>query len=689
MKKTFFFLLCVAIGTLSSFGQSRLSDWHSLASKSSVCRIVHDDNFVYASSFSGGLTKIDKKTGQQQSLNRGNRLCHDNTILDMTIHNGELYLTGRMYGISKIANGHYTRLNLDFETEQWIQGIHIIDNKTMLLGGLMEFHKIENGKTTYSYGLNALSPMAYITDIKKTDNGQIYVSSYDWNLSESFFKFDGNELIRINHFYRNIYKMCPQGNTLWLATERDGLVKYENDTFRQYSTASSSIPSDYLTDICEGTDGKIWIASLTHLICFHNEKFTSFTLPEEYGPDYINAVDADGETIYVGTQNNGLFKFDGQTFEKIELIDNSLPYNSFNFQLNPSAGTSAIRADGTLLVTGANGLITYDPTKGVSGHKPYVGLRDVYVSPTTDDVWMLIHDVDRPDETQLIRLRGDEQTTIPQSETQVWQLFGFDNRDRLWGRTINGLANFDGTDWNTYDQNDAGFDIRRVSCMKFDSRGRLWAGSFGNGLIMFDGTEWKNFTRANSDIPSDYVGSIGIDNDDIIWLNGRDEFHPHADCDGTGLTRFDGSTWKTYTTLNSPIPSNNIYSIEVDADNVKWLATCGNTALTSFDNQKWEFYTVDNSGIADNMPFNISIDRNGNRIWIIHYEYGISYATINGSGSALTSPEAFPIDGPTVIFNLQGRKILEIDGAAELPLTLPSGIYIISSPRGSKKLKVA
>lgn len=684
--------MVLAATAMVAICQTRLTDWQTIASKNCVVGILHDEKNLYVSSNGGGLTKIDKQTCKQRSLNRGNQLCHDNYIMDMTLHNGELWLAGNRYGLGKISDDESTRISLDLSSTQYMSGIHFIDDNTMLLGGLNSFYRIDNGRTTYEYSFNVLSPMCNVTDIKKTDDGKIYVSVFDWCISPSFFIYDGQELKAIEHDYRNIVRMCTVGNTVWLATYCDGLVKYENGAFTQYSTANSDIPSDFLIDICKGENGEVWFTNYKHLVCFANNQFSSYTLPEGCSADHFKSVDVDGSDIYAGTGNNGLFKLEGNTFHKIELVDNYFVNNFVNMGQNPSSGTSAVKADGTFLLTGASGLYSYNPETNTSDIIPCSNLRDVCVSPVNDDVWMFFYDPYWKEEPYLQKL-GQEPIRYSQITTPIGQLLGFDSHGNLWATTADGLSKFDGAEWTAFDQSDAGFDISEITCMHFDSRGRLWAGSFGNGLIMFDGSNWHNYKTNNSGLPSDYVGTLAVDKEDVIWLNGRDAWKPFADCGGTGLTRFDGTSWRTYNISNSPIVSNNFYSIEVDADNVKWLATCGDTGLTSFDgNNNWKVYDTDNSGIGYNSVFNITIDPKRDTMFLTHWsEQGASYAKIITSNSGIESPEgedvAF-VNTTVDVYNLQGVRVLSnwLNDGRSLPLH--PGIYILCSPNGIKKIAI-
>lgn len=677
---------------------TRLTDWQSIASKNNIQRIAHDQNYIYVAALAGGVTKINKTTGQQESLNRGNQKCFDNTVLNMVIDNDCLWLTGRAHGLSKFKDNEvikYYFKELEPTNGQFTQGLYIEDDNIILLGGLLTFYKFEGSICTYIYNMNPLSPMAYITDIKKKENGEIYVSGYDWNHSESFYQFKNNKLIKIDHPYGNIVRMIVDGNRLWLATEYNGLVKYENGAFTQFSTSNSNLPTNKIFDICRAEDGTLWLTGLNYIIAMRGNEFSFITLPSEYENEYANCVDADNNNIYIGTKNNGLLLFNGNEFKKVELIDNLLPDNKFIEHTNMSTSTTATTSDGTFLIVGSQGLYGYNPLIEKSVIIPNPAneyyLNDVCVSPLNDDIWLWYHPNSTYNNSYLLKINSDTLRISP-PEIGITKLLDIDNKGNLWVATSQGIGYFDGKDWKCYNESDANFEINGVVCVKFDKKGRLWAGSFGCGLIMYDGYNWHNYTTRNSSIPSNCVGSLGIDNKDIVWLNCRNEQYPYHDIYGYGLTKFDGISWNTYNTSNSPIKSDNIYAIEVDSDNVKWLATCGNVGVTSFDGENWEIYNVDNSGIANNTAFNMRIDPIHDLIYFVDCfgDGGVSCAKITTSKDGIipiTLDSSMFIQGePLELYNIHGNKIFSTSYFKELPTSITQGIYIAVTKEKVKKI---
>lgn len=236
-------------------------------------------------------------------------------------------------------------------------------------------------------------------------------------------------------------------------------------------------------------------------------------------------------------------------------------------------------------------------------------------------------------------------------------LVKFDHKNRLWIATNKGLYMCDGETWTVYNKSNSRLS-ETVQCMAFDSNNHLWCGTFGSGLFCFDGTRWNNYTTSNSSIPSNYVGAIAVDNNNVVWLNCRDNQYPdkYGVEYGFGLTRFDGNTWTTYSRTNSPLPSDCFWDVQVDADNRLWIATAGDVGLVCYDGTEWTVYDSDNSGIALNEVTKITLDHKRDLIWLTHYPgLGLSVARMNCKTSSIHPVR--PSKPSDLYYDLQGRRI--------------------------------
>ncbi|MGD8780328.1 MAG: PEGA domain-containing protein [Ignavibacteria bacterium] len=80
--------------------------------------------------------------------------------------------------------------------------------------------------------------------------------------------------------------------------------------------------------------------------------------------------------------------------------------------------------------------------------------------------------------------------------------------------------------------------------------------------VMIDSTVWSFYTTENSDIPTNNLTTVVIDQVGLLWIGSTD-----------GLIRYDYISWKHLTNSNSELPDNNVNAIDVNSDNNKWIAT--------------------------------------------------------------------------------------------------------------------
>lgn len=165
----------------------------------------------------------------------------------------------------------------------------------------------------------------------------------------------------------------------------------------------------------------------------------------------------------------------------------------------------------------------------------------------------------------------------------------------LWFGTEGGINRFDGKTWKGWTHKDGlgadiagtapkppsdeeyeeGTDHHRqrqrqnneanpnyVISSALDSKGMKWFGTWGGGLSRFDGKTFKNYTTADG-LAGNIVNAIEIDKQGVMWIGTNN-----------GVSRFDGKTFKNFTAMNGLV-GNYIYSIAVDSDGNKWFGTFG------------------------------------------------------------------------------------------------------------------
>ena len=650
MKKTIlntlFFLIAIT-------AQAQLTDWQNISSKNFVTKIIHDQNFLYVGTKGGGIVKIDKQSGEQTVLKRADESMTGNAITDMVLHDGELWVGTEYNGLAKVTDNGIEKFdmkNAGFQNNQYFSGFYFNADGTMLVGGIAYLYAFDGKKCTAIYDINPLSPYSYVKKIRSDGDGRIWVACYDALNRSNLYVFTGNDLVSYNIPYGKANNIETDKNgCLWIATN-NGIVKFDGTDFTHYTPDDSALPEANIMDITADEKGNLWLLGEHHITKFNGTSFTAYPYQLIVANDYLLAIDVDGDNVYVGSRFEGLLKLTDNGLTVVDLIDNVLYDNTMSLK------SGCIDAGGNFYVGSLYGLQKYN----IDTEYKFEPMSQTAQTETdhNGNVWILWPWFTT--DTCLVELTETGKnvcmrTDYPFSEADA-DIIKFDRKNRLWIGTNKGLYMRDGETWTVYNKSNSILS-KSIQSMAFDSSNRLWCGTFGGGLFCFDGTQWSNYTTSNSSLPSDYVGTVIVDNNDVLWLNCRDPQYPDkmgAEF-GLGLTRFDGSTWTTYNHNNSPLPSDCFWDVQVDADNRLWIAT-SDAGLVCYDGSAWMTYDTDNSGIALNEVTKITIDFKRDLIWLTHYPgLGLSIARMNCHNTAVHSIATPNIS--TVIYDLSGRRV--------------------------------
>ena len=146
--------------------------------------------------------------------------------------------------------------------------------------------------------------------------------------------------------------------------------------------------------------------------------------------------------------------------------------------------------------------------------------------------------------------------------------------------------------WTTYTE------VKPVMCLAVDREDAIWAGS-RTGISRFDGSQWTTYTRADG-LPSDDVRDVCIDRQGNVWI---------ATWRGAG--RFDGKAWTTFT-VEDGLGGNRVNTIVEDQEGSIWFGLAG-AGATRFNGMDWVTYTAPGE-LPSNIVQSFTIDKLGG-IW--------------------------------------------------------------------------
>lgn len=345
-------------------------------------------------------------------------------------------------------------------------------------------------------------------------------------------------------------------------------------------------------------------------------------------------VEEDG-TVWVGTKRQGLFKFKKDEFSKVDISPNSLSDNQMGYSMCIDQEGNLWNAGRLDLLKIDKNNEWHSMFKLNNKEIPTSYRIQAVGSDRQGYVWVALSMSDTcvvkmSPKGEIIEAFTKFTHPTLAAGTQRESCFAFDLQGNVWWGTYAALYRYDGKTWEHFDSNNSPIPCDAITDLKIDSKGILW-GTTGfldgtGGILKWNGTTWTIYTDKNSDLPTNFVMCMDIDSQDRIWLHCRDKNGYVGKEYGGGLTCFDGIEWTSYTTYNSDITSNTIWDIAIDNLDRIWMGTA-ETGLTCLYDGTWINYNTDNSDIASNEVSCIQIDNYRNRIWTNHlYSNGISSA---------------------------------------------------------------
>jgi signal transduction histidine kinase/ligand-binding sensor domain-containing protein len=304
-----------------------------------------------------------------------------------------------------------------------------------------------------------------------------------------------------------VHDLCEdQAHNLWIATDRQGLIRYRGATPRRF-TVADGLPSDTVQCVIADKRGAVWAGTSAGVVRLTDSRVAAFGRDQGLPLIDIHAMaEAQDGSIWAGGEGNRLGIFDGKAWTTRELVS------------MPSAGT--VRAivpaeDGTVWVGTSIGLIQYKDGKD-NRLTTTSSLADDSILCLTaardGSLWAGTKD-------GFSRLRDGECESLTAadglSQSTVYSLCE-DREGSLWVGTKHGLNQFS-------DRRTLPFTVREglpsneVGPICQDAESNIWVGTLGAGLARFDGRRFVTLTTSDG-LASDAVYALAADNDGQLWI---------------------------------------------------------------------------------------------------------------------------------------------------------------------------
>ncbi|MEZ5021959.1 MAG: two-component regulator propeller domain-containing protein [Chitinophagales bacterium] len=358
----------------------------------------------------------------------------------------------------------------------------------------------------------------------------------------------------------------------WSATQA------QQYNFAQYSIAEG-LPQKKVTFLLEDAQGYIWVATENGGISrFDGKSFENFSTKNGLLSNQVNSIFEEEESkLYVVT-SEGVNYFDGKEFKTTDNIPTKLDKTESLdsiFQFLPALPIQSLKVtsifnhpSGQIWLGSENsGLLIINPKdssivkiterEGLPNNSINCIIKDSW-----DNIWL-------GTDAGLVRFMGENFTHFDKSNGlhgNKINAIAEDHKGNIWlAASNNGIALFDGHSFTKMTRDQGYLDIK-TNVIFESSKKEMWIGTHGGGLLVIDSNQYSIVTIKDG-LPSSWVNGIEEDNNGNIWIS--------TPANGMAKIISDENNFLEIKEIGKidGLPDTYISTIKKDAEGKIWLAT--------------------------------------------------------------------------------------------------------------------
>ena len=291
------------------------------------------------------------------------------------------------------------------------------------------------------------------------------------------------------------------------------------------------------------------------------------------------AMDSSGN-LWMGTQDNGIGRFNGTMGEAFNSINSQLPRDQINTAIKVDADGNTWAGSGRFLVK-------------INGDE-----WSIYEIPDIiPSAYYAINDIEFDKDgngwigTSWGLIKYSKGIFYQQYDSigAIVEAIEIDSNGYPWLATsTSGLYRYNGFEWINYNTINSNLPSNETYDLKFDKDGSAWIATV-NGLAKFNDTDWKVFNTENNSLPSNIILSLGMD-EGILWIGYLENYLSNFDI-------FSETLIKNYELSATGIRHNRVETIAEDNHSYKWISSY--SSLAKFDGKNWIVYDKSNFDLLE------------------------------------------------------------------------------------------
>ncbi len=469
-----------------------------------------------------------------------------------------------------------------------------------------------NGRKWTIVNLPDRTTSNYVQAIHVASDGAVWLSAnrgqvhrYELGQWQSFDTSDG----LASTLVRSIQETAGEDRepTFWFGTSR-GVSKYSRGHWQTFNARNSTLPSDYVYDICKSADGTLWVATNRGASRYVDGAFHNVELPQGLRDTVVNKIlqAKDGALWFAGNGTVGRYAnmnwtlFHAKSTKTTNSVNVLHESSTGDMWVGMQSGIAQIRKGlypgassaledfvvGTSLENQMDNIFSIHETRsGVIWFGTLVGLYR-YVPGN----WKTL----------------DDRTGL--TNTAITYIHETSSGDFLFG-TTRGLFQYHHGVWKRFDER-SGLANNFVKAILTTKDGALWVGTFGGGVQRFSNGRWQYFDEHDGLVDNRVYSILESDNGALWFATTR------------GVSQLYRGNWTTLTTADGLV-GNQVMSLYESGDGAMWFGT--RSGLSRLHHGVWQSFTTAN-GLAGNVVHSINGSSDGS-LWYGTFSSGITRFT--------------------------------------------------------------
>ena len=471
-----------------------------------------------------------------------------------------------------------------------------------------------------------------------------------------------------DNFIRCIYPDPYNSQIIWIGT-KNGLSRLDTGTgtFKNYFDNESS---SYIWTIFKDNKGTLWLGTDKNGLFACRFRGDQLIFSKNYMPKRANGLSYGKissiiglveNQLLIGCENSGLLTFNpkNKNFKKLSISGIKSPFNIEKIIKvdNPETeywvGTDG---DGVLILDG--NLLLKDWVKWDSSYPSSLNNNNILsIYQNAQGLIWIGTNGNGINKLNLRRSAIGSYFHIPHlknslSHNHILSIFQEKNSNILWIGTDGGglnKYNIRNKKWDFYDTKNSAISGNRIRALKGGENNYLWIGTWGGGLNLLNLrtnriTHFGKNGQEATKIISDYIRSLSIDRDGVIWAGSNDGLISCTIKNEKPSFRF----WQNDKQNSVSLSGNQIRIVYTDPLNRIWIGTFNN-GLNLYDRQNDKFLhyrqqTENKQGLTSDHILSILVQESApDIVWIGTFGGGLNRLDLaSGEVSSFTKKDGLP-----------------------------------------------